>query len=407
MQIWRSITTASLLLACVVVSDASSFDRHNWFGGSIERLQNSIGLMIANPNGAFIQLTSESIEEPAPGKLVQEPSERTSFRFDYSSPSQSPNQRMHLTVLRTFEKVVGDAWKSTVQILHDQRQVALGIIVDADGWIVTKASEVQEYNDLQCRLGDGTRVNATYEYQNRELDLALLHVKYPHLPSVSWHEENRAKVGGWLATMGANKTPVAIGVVSVGPRLIRSERAVLGVGLGPAKNGALVTMVLPGGGAARAGIEEGDVINSIDDESLQSQDAVLKKIAVLHAGKKVTIGVVRDAKPLTLKAILMDLNPALLDATEMEVNGTVSARATGFSRVFQHDTVIAPHQCGGPLIDSHGNVVGINIARAGRVNSYALPMDIVVPAVREMLATVKTVPIADKISNVSAPAVLP
>ncbi len=403
----RSTAVASLLALGVSV-----FDPHAWYSLT-QCLEDSVTTVCKSLSQDFEisldrRLVAQSTQSvPTSGKLVQESSERTSFRFDYASPSQSPNQRMHLTFLRTFEKIVGDAWKSTVQILHDQRQVALGVVVDSEGWIVTKASEVQEYDNLQCRLSDGTRLPASFEYQNRELDLALIRVKHHDLFPVAWNEENKAKVGGWLATIGANKTPVAIGVVSVGPRVIRLKERCLVLVWGQRKNGALVTMVLPGGGAARAGIEEGDIINAIDDETLGSQEAVLKKIAGLHAGKKIAVGVLRDTKPVKLKAVLMDLNPALLDATEMEVNGTVSARATGFSRVFQHDTVIAPHQCGGPLIDSHGNVVGLNIARAGRVNSYALPMDIVAPAVQEMLNAVKTIPVADKISTARQPAVLP
>ena len=39
----------------------------------------------------------------------------------------------------------------------------------------------------------------------------------------------------------------------------------------------------------------------------------------------------------------------------------------------QHDAVLSPQDCGGPLVDLDGKVVGINIARAGRVETYALP----------------------------------
>ena len=85
----------------------------------------------------------------------------------------------------------------------------------------------------------------------------------------------------------------------------------------------------------------------------------------------------------------MDLNHSLLDPTEMEVNGEISARSTGFQKVIQHDSVLAPNECGGPIIDVYGNAIGINIARAGRVSSYAIPAKVVVPAVAEMLESVR------------------
>ena len=87
-------------------------------------------------------------------------------------------------------------------------------------------------------------------------------------------------------------------------------------------------------------------------------------------------------------AVIVD---ELLDKTEMEVNGRVSARSTGFSNVFSHDTVLEPQDCGGPLVNLDGKVVGINIARAGRVSSYALPSQTVKPIVDSLLAQAKLV----------------
>ena len=41
----------------------------------------------------------------------------------------------------------------------------------------------------------------------------------------------------------------------------------------------------------------------------------------------------------------------------------------------QHDSPLMPEQCGGPLVNLRGEVVGLNIARAGRTASYALTGD--------------------------------
>jgi S1-C subfamily serine protease len=58
---------------------------------------------------------------------------------------------------------------------------------------------------------------------------------------------------------------------------------------------------------------------------------------------------------------------------------------SGFDRVIQHDTVLDPDECGGPVLDIAGRVVGLNIARAGRVVSYALPASLVIPQMVSML----------------------
>ena len=54
--------------------------------------------------------------------------------------------------------------------------------------------------------------------------------------------------------------------------------------------------------------------------------------------------------------------------------------------ILQHDTVLAPNECGGPLIDLDGKTVGINIARAGRVETYAIPAETVAALLPDMKA---------------------
>ncbi|MEL7337981.1 MAG: S1C family serine protease, partial [Planctomycetota bacterium] len=54
--------------------------------------------------------------------------------------------------------------------------------------------------------------------------------------------------------------------------------------------------------------------------------------------------------------------------------------------VLTHDTAIHPSACGGPLFDRDGVLVGINIARALRVATYALPLNTVNDVVVKALA---------------------
>ena len=86
-----------------------------------------------------------------------------------------------------------------------------------------------------------------------------------------------------------------------------------------------------------------------------------------------------------------------VDASIRELNVMGSQRAlpsqrateraiVGFDQVMQHDTVLDPDECGGPLMDAQGNVGGINIARAGRVVSYALRASLILPEIVRMLA---------------------
>ncbi len=302
------------------------------------------------------------------------------------------NQRSSLFMLRAFNEALGDSWKSTVRFMHAGEQVALGAIVDSDGWIVTKASQLPRSGELVCRLYDGREAIASVVSRVQAHDLALVHIPETELSAVSWDSESNPERGKWLATTDLRATPIAVGVISAGVQTIEQKLPRLGVHLDPVQGGGVVSMVLPGSGAEEAGIRRGDTLYSVNGKNLDNSDAVINEIKKIgRAGEYIRIGVDRADRRFEVEARLMDLTDELLDKTEMEVNGRVSARSTGFSTVFSHDTVLEPHECGGPLVNLDGKVVGINIARAGRVSSYALPSKTVKPLVDSMLAQAKLV----------------
>ncbi len=312
------------------------------------------------------------------------------FGREAQSDNNRAYQRDHSTTLRAFQESVGDKWKSTVQVLDKKRQVALGAIVSADGWIVTKSSEIPD-RTIEIRLWDTTKAEGTVRFRRNDLDLALIKIDRKDLPTIQWNTSVIVRVGGWLATTDIRKLPAAIGVMSVSSRNVKSEKAVLGVSLGFAlngENGALVENVFDGSGADRAGVQAGDLITAIDGVTLASQPEVMARLKGLMAGQRVDVGILRDGKQVLITAQMMDLNNSLLDPTEMEVNGDISARSTGFQNIIQHDSVIVPNQCGGPIVDVNGNAVGLNIARAGRVSSYAIPASVASRAIAEMMTAV-------------------
>lgn len=63
----------------------------------------------------------------------------------------------------------------------------------------------------------------------------------------------------------------------------------------------------------------------------------------------------------------------------------VSLRLTGFPAVVIHDTIVGRRQCGGPVVDLEGRVVGVNIARFHRCSTFAIPSQRIRHLVRELL----------------------
>lgn len=340
-------------------------------------------------NGAWGPTRGEGVE---PGRmsqawkqLVQE-GQRMRGR-ETSFLNSRAQQRSQYASLRAFRDAIGESWKSTVQILSDSKQVALGVITREDGWIVTKSSEVPDA-PVDVRLHDGTRFEGSVKIRRPELDLALIKVERKDLPVIRWDTQTQVPLGGWIASADSRSLPIAMGVVSVKSRTIPKSDAKLGIKLTVLGQNPQVENVVFGSGADRAGIKEGDAILRIEGADMGTGQEVLNTLMSLPAGKRILVDVERDGKELAFQAQMMDLTLSMLDPTEMEVNGSVSARSTGFRNVIQHDTVLSPQHCGGPLIDVDGNVVGLNIARAGRVCCYALPASTVAKAIGEMLDTV-------------------
>jgi len=74
-------------------------------------------------------------------------------------------------------------------------------------------------------------------------------------------------------------------------------------------HGALVSDVIPGTPAEKAGLKVGDVIVDLDGAALKDSRDLRFKVAQTAPGTKVTMGVVRDGKPQEIKVALEELSP--------------------------------------------------------------------------------------------------
>jgi len=78
----------------------------------------------------------------------------------------------------------------------------------------------------------------------------------------------------------------------------------------PSAVGGLVSQVVEGSAAAKAGIRTGDVITSVNGQRVKSNSELRNSIGLLRVGDKVDIGMVRDGKPLHLTAVIADTGTA-------------------------------------------------------------------------------------------------
>jgi serine protease Do len=161
--------------------------------------------------------------------------------------------------------------------------------------------------------------------------------------------------------------------------------------------------VSPDTPAEKAGLKDGDVVVSINGKPIATSIEMFAAIQTHKPGDVIQIVVHRDDAILE-KSVTLGRRPGAAPGRggqgggggqggrggrgrpdQNRMGSELSEKST-FPTVLQHDTVIKPTDCGGPLIDLDGRVVGINVARAGRVESYALPSEIVVPLLADLMS---------------------
>ena len=279
----------------------------------------------------------------------------------------------HLSFLETVKPVL----PSMVGIRHGAANVAFGTIVDSDGWIVTKANCIDPTKKITCFVAiEKNEDKITFKPMEAQvvatdegLDLALLKVDAKNLDVPQFDEDFPIEVGHWVLSPSMEKGLAGLGVISVPPLSIPKERGIVGVLLEERDGKLYVGDVVPGMPAAKAGLKKGERIVKVNGAFVYTADQCTNEFKKFDIGNKISMEIESEGKTRTVEIELTSSS----HHKPNEMNG-MSKRRSGYENVIQHDSVIRPEECGGPLVNLDGKVVGINIARAGRVETYALPI---------------------------------
>jgi serine protease Do len=308
-------------------------------------------------------------------------------------------------ILAPFKAVVAKANESTVRVRGDDKDVALGTVVFADGFILTKASELR--GALSVRLSDGTEYDAKILATHVPTDLAMLKIDVKDLKPVTFIDTKKVPVGNWLASPGPTTDALAVGIVSVQTRPLTDfdaiidnyNRGYLGITLELADPkdkegkviGAKISEVTSKGAADKAGVKKNDIVLALNGSKVAGRVALRDSLENSRPGDKVTLRVLRDGEEKEVTATLTSqLQPNRGDI-QNAMGSELSGRRTGFPSVLQTDMVVEPKNCGGPVVDLDGNVLGVNIARAGRVETWILPSENIRPLLADLKAGKSTV----------------
>ena len=283
----------------------------------------------------------------------------------------------------TLDELSEASQQATCQVRDGKTDLVLGTVFSSDGWIVSKSSEIGKAKDLKCVFGDGSEFAAKVIATDTRYDLALLKVEAKNLVAVQVADKAKELDAGQIVvSFNEDGQAMSMGLITAKPRRFSlrqqrttTSRGFLGVICRPSDQGLVVRTVTERSGADRAGLVRGDVILTMEGKKVTSTDKLIEILTDYRPEQKVQISINRGKDSLDLEAILGKRPNGENDRSDKWGGGPFSDRRFGFPKVIPHDSAIKPEQCGGPLLNSDGQVIGLNIARAIRVATYAVPID--------------------------------
>lgn len=348
------------------------------------------------------------------GQNLEEMLRRMQGRSHGEPDAASRYCKEHRSVLAEWRPLVKSAREATVRLLKDNKQIAMATVVSADGYALTKSSEVSK-GDLEAEFHDGRIVGAKVVDKLESYDLALIKLDASGLKPATFSASD-APVGTLVAAVGVDEDPLATGVISIAARSLSDKgKGALGImfdiNAEEADKGVAISKVFPNCPAEKAGLRSGDVIIAVNGTTTDFRAQLLKEVASLRPGDTVKVLYSRDGKEAELEFPLMsreELNKISLEEEAKErgvspppggaqldrrmfdptarMGGSLSANAGGYPNAVQSDLVIESSDCGGPVVDVNGNVVALSIARSERVSTYMIPGKVIL----ELLANVQS-----------------
>ncbi|AHG21232.1 serine endoprotease [Chania multitudinisentens RB-25] len=110
-----------------------------------------------------------------------------------------------------------------------------------------------------------------------------------------------------------------------------------------AQRGAFISQVMPKSSAAKAGIKAGDVIVSMNGKAISSFASFRAEIGTLPVGSKMSLGIIRDGKPLTIDVTLEQSSQTQVDSGNIYtgIEGAELSNSSGKEKGVKVDNVKA------------------------------------------------------------------
>jgi serine protease Do len=301
-----------------------------------------------------------------------------------ASAQQSLESTYRMTgsaVVAAFEGPRAVLQKSSAVILDGRKEAVYGTVVSADGHILTKASEFSEVEKPAVTV-DRTRYdNVEVLATDETWDVVLLKIDASGLQPIVHAPTSAVPQGTWVVANGATTRTTRralVGIVSANIREIPAAGgAALGVVLKQDTKKLEIEEVNEKSGAREAGLQKDDVILEVEGKVVNTITALAEVLKDRKAGTTVKLTYRRAGEKHVVDVRLMakgELFSEMANRNDM-MSGDFSRRRSGFPRVLQHDILGNSTVTGGPVLDLDGRCLGMNIARANRAESFAIPVE--------------------------------
>ncbi len=302
----------------------------------------------------------------------------------YAGAQQSLESAYRTTgaaVVAAFEPQRKVLQTSSAVILDGRRETGYGVVISTDGHILTKASEVLEVKALGVTVDQTNYREVKVVVIDPTWDVALLKVEASGLIPVVYAPTSDVPQGSWVVANGATTRAARrqlAGIVSAKPREIPAAGgAALGVKLNMKSKELEIDEVNEKSGAKEAGLQKGDVILSIEGKKVRKIEDIAAALKDKKAGTLVKVTFRRDKEEKAIDVRLAVKGEMYAEQVNRndQMSGDFSPRRSGFPRVMQTDLLGNRSVQGGPLLDLEGRCLGMNIARANRAESFAIPVE--------------------------------
>ena len=284
--------------------------------------------------------------------------------------------------------------QSVVELLVDSKQVSIGTIVDADGWVLTKASVLA--GKVSCRLSDQSVVVAEKWAESQEHDLALLKINVGGLSAAEFSDKEPPSIARVLCAVGPGQI-LKPGIVSIETRAIPPEPRWKGDATEDTPDGPMISRLSHGWrnktnlSTIGTKLQINDTLVSINGHPTPNVATLTQVLAIsltgYCTGDLVSVSIRRKGAPIN---VLTPLPPAtVVDYWMMDEHDT--PRRSGFAGVFDTDIELLQREVGCPVIDVEGRIRGIATVSRGRDETQrgptsVLPSHIVGRVTKQLMA---------------------